>query len=91
MGRLRNYWRNLTNEQRERYANKFGSSVANTEQRYVCRSAGRRQRPSIKRMALMIKESGGAVTAEGLAFEFVVEPLFENNKVRNKKAPASRG
>lgn len=89
MAGLRAYWRSLNNEDRKQYAKSFGSSIRNTEQRYVCRAARRRQRPSIERMVRMMEGSNGAVTAEGLAYDFVIEPL--NDKAKDEKAPASEG
>ena len=76
MKTLRLYWRRLSKEERQLYANKIGISVIHIENKYVCKDPARRQMPSTERKALFVKESNGEVTVEGLAFDFVIEPVL---------------
>ena len=76
MGTLRTYWLKASKEEREEYTERVGSSVNQFTNKYTCRNSLRRQTPSTERMLAMIDESGGEVTAEGLAYDFIIEPLL---------------
>ncbi len=75
MATLREYWRRLSSSGRIEYARRVGTTVRHVENKNICKDPLRRQTPKLERQQRFIRESNGEVTAEGIAFDFVIEPL----------------
>lgn len=90
MGTLRSYWRRLSKEGREIYAGKVGSTVRHIENKNVCKDPLRRQMPKTERLEEFRRESNGEVTEEGLAVDFVIEPLLALRQ-KNKTLAVNEG